>query len=173
MTNRDEPLHARTALAGSPVAVALLVAGLLAGSLSGCGGSAEERQEDLRQEIHAFLLEYLPKLGEAYSLGDADVLEGLAAGKELSAVDKRIRDILAQGRILHPTFRELTVEEVNDWNWANAFVTTVEVWDLRVYASGFEDGEPISEELGERQRVRYQLKREGDRWLVLFRTIQE
>ncbi len=149
------------------------VAFALLAVLTACGASRQERQEDLEGEIRTVLLEYLPALGEAYASADSNALLGLAADKERAAVEKRIQDLLQEGRVLHPTFKELTVEEVNDWNWANAFVTTVEVWDLRVYASGFEDGDPISQELGQRQRVQYQLKRDDGGWLVLFRAIQE
>ena len=69
-----------------------------------------------------------------------------------------------------PTFRQVTVEDVNVWNYSNAFVTTLEVWDLQILAVGTE--EVLAEELAQRNRVKYQLKREEDHWRVLFRTIQ-
>ena len=75
-------------------------------------------------------------------------------------------------------FLSFTVEQVNIWNYANAFVTTIEVWDLRVFTDG---GTQLSEELGQRSRVKYQMKRvdsmefeEGEEeWLILHREIDQ
>jgi hypothetical protein len=61
------------------------------------------------------------------------------------------------------------VESVETWRYVNAFATAVEVWDLRVYAAGTDV--LLSETLDQRNRVKYQLQREGDRWLVLFREL--
>lgn len=135
-----------------------------------CGPSAE-RQEVNRDEIKADLEAYLPLLGEAYATGDLEPLQGWAVEKERARVMKRLDDLTTQGRRLVPTFRQLTVEDVNIWNYSNAFVTTLEVWDLKILALGSE--QVLAEELGQRNRVKYQLKREEDRWRVLFRTIQE
>ena len=46
----------------------------------------------------------------------------------------------------------------------------MEVWDLRSLALG--SREPLAEDLGQSNRVKYQLKREGDSWKVLFRAKQ-
>ncbi|MFQ5350177.1 MAG: IMS domain-containing protein, partial [Thermoanaerobaculia bacterium] len=94
----------------------------------------------------------------------------LAAQKEIAAIEKRISDLADQGRILDPTFRQLTVEEVTIFNYANAYVTTVEVWDLRSLATG--SREQLAEDIGQSTRVKYQLKREGGGWKVLFRAKQ-
>lgn len=135
-----------------------------------CGSSAE-RQEVNRDEIKADLEVYLPLLGEAYATGNLEPLREWAVEKEISRVMKRLDDLGSQGRRLVPSFRQITVEDVSVWNYSNAFVTTVEVWDLQIRAVGTE--EVLAEELGQRNRVKYQLKREQDRWRVLFRTIQE
>jgi hypothetical protein len=135
-----------------------------------CGPSAEQ-QEVNRDEIKADLEVYLPLLGEAYATGNLEPLREWAVEKEISRVMKRLDDLTAQGRRLVPTFRQITIENVKVWNYANAFVNTVEVWDLQILATGSE--QVLVEELGQRNRVQYQLKREEDRWRVLFRTIQE
>jgi hypothetical protein len=135
-----------------------------------CGPSAE-RQEVNRDEIKADLEVYLPLLGEAYATGNLEPLREWAVEKEMSRVMKRLDDLVAQGRRLVPTFRQITIEDVNVWNYSNAFVTTLEVWDLQILATGTEN--VLAEELGQRNRVKYQLKREEDHWRVLFRTIQE
>jgi len=135
-----------------------------------CGPSAE-RQEVNRDEIKADLEVYLPLLGEAYATGNLEPLREWAVEKEMSRVMKRLDDLVSQGRRLVPTFRQITIEDVNVWNYSNAFVTTVEVWDLQILATGTEN--VLAEELGQRNRVKYQLKREEDHWRGLFRTIQE
>jgi hypothetical protein len=135
-----------------------------------CSPSAE-RQEVNRDEIKADLEVYLPLLGEAYATGNLELLREWAVEKEMSRVMKRLDDLTSQGRRLIPTFRQVTIEDVNVWNYSNAFVTTVEVWDLQILATGAE--EVLAEELGQSNRVKYQLKRGEDHWRVLFRTIQE
>jgi hypothetical protein len=110
-------------------------------------------------------------LGEVYATGDLSLLEGWAAEKEISRIHKRIEDLSIQGRRLIPTFRSLTIEKANVWNYSNCYVTTLEVWDLEVRATGTE--QVLSSQLEKADRVQYQLKRQDDRWRVLFRTIQQ
>lgn len=146
------------------VGVLLIVTALLA-----CGPSEEQEKVD-RDEIQAALEAYLPILGQVYETGDLSLLEGRAAEKEISRIHKRIEDLTFQGRRLVPTFRSLTVEDANVWNYSNCYVTTLEVWDLEVRAMGGE--QVLSTQLEQANRVKYQLKREEGRWRVLFRTIQ-
>ena len=148
--------------------LAILALGLLVGA---CGGSSGSGGEVDRGEIQATLEAYLPLLGEAYATGDLEPMRPWAAEKEIARVQKRVSDLSYQGRTLVPTFRQLTIEDVNVWNYSNAYVTTHEVWDLVVYATGSE--QVLAEEYEQPNRVKYQLKREDDRWRVLFRTIQE
>jgi hypothetical protein len=65
----------------------------------------------------------------------------------------------------------LTLEKVDVWGYANAFVNTVEIWNLRSYATG--SHELVGEELAQSNRVKYQFKRDDDEWLVLYRTISD
>jgi hypothetical protein len=123
-----------------------------------------------RDEIQAALETYLPLLGEVYATGDLSLLEGLAAEKEIARVHKRIEDLSFQGRRLVPTFRSLTVEDSNVWNYSNCYVTTLEIWDLEIRATGAD--QVLSTQLEQPNRVKYQLKRDDGRWRVLFRTIQ-
>lgn len=135
---------------------------------AGCGGSSAKGEAD-RAGIEAAIEAYLPLLATAYAEGDLAGLAGHAATKEIASVDKRIQDLKLQGRVLEPKLRSVTVEELNVWSHSNAYVTTVEVWDLQVYSTGAR--QLLSEELGQQNRVKYQLKRDGDGWLVLYRTI--
>ncbi len=142
----------------------------LVASLLGCGSAEEKEAADL-ESTAAALEVYLPKLGEAYKSGSVDVLEGLAAPKEMARIDKRIQELIDAGRTLEPEFLELTVEKVDVWGYANAFVNTVEVWNIRSYATGTHT--LVAEDLAKSNRVKYQFKREGDQWLVLYRTISD
>ena len=138
--------------------------------LGGCT-SQEEQQEADWEGVQAALEEYLPRLAEAYTTGNVRVLEGLAAPKEMARVNKRIEELAALGRTLEPEFIELTLEKVDVWGYANAFVNTVEIWNLRSYATG--SHELVGEELAQSNRVKYQFKRDDDEWLVLYRTISD
>lgn len=144
-----------------------LVALVAFAGLAACGPSEEEQAADSKA-LEATIREYLPRLAEAYSSGDAEVLEGIAAPKEVARVQKQIDELAGRGRILEPEFRELKLEKFEVWGYANAFVNTVEIWDIRSYSTG--GHQQIGESIGESNRVKYQLKRDGDQWLVLYRT---
>jgi len=147
----------------------LRLAGLtLAVLLAGCGPSTQQTAT-ARAQIHTLLSEYLPKLAQAYATQNAKILEPMAAEKEVSSVQKRIGDLQDQGRVLKPELTSFTIEDVQVWNTTNAYVTTVEIWDLHVYASGTDT--EVSKELQQSNRVKYQLSRENGNWIILYRTI--
>ncbi len=133
--------------------------------------SAGERQANDTESITAMLEEYLPVLGRVYADGEIEALRPYAAEKELARIAALVENLVDQGRYLAPDFKQLTVEETHIWNNSNAFVTTLEVWDVRMHALG--SGEQLAEDVGKRYRVKYQLKRDGASWRVLFRAIQE
>ena len=161
------PVRAISPAGRSTLPLALI---LVATTLFGCG-SAEEKQAADWDSVAQALELYLPKLGEAYTTGSTSVLEGYAAPKEMARIDKRIQELIGAGRTLEPEFLELTVEKVDVWGYANAFVNTVEVWNIRSYATGTHA--LVGEDLAKRNRVKYQFKREGEKWLVLYRTISD
>lgn len=134
-------------------------------------GAFQVDEEAEKQEVQQTLEEYLPLLAAAYASGDLEPLRPWAAEKEMARIYKRVEELSAQGRTLVPTFRQVTVEDLNVWNYSNAYATTIEVWDLEVYATGTD--QILSQEYEQSNRVKYQFKREDDRWRVLFRTIQE
>jgi hypothetical protein len=147
----------------------LLVAFLLT---LGCA-SEQERSHTVKEEIRTALADgYLPRLARIYGGEEPSILDGWAAEKEISGIAKRVEELDLQGRRLEPALREVTLEEVNVWSHSNAYVTTLEVWDLRVYNTGTHA--LLSESIGKRDRVKYQLKRaDGGDWIVLFRQLVE
>ena len=174
--------------------------------LGGCAASEKSVEAD-EAAIQATLDEYLPRLAEAYALGDLEglkayaaenpifdpgmldllarhggaeatslrerldrVLSGYAAEKEIAVMEKRISDLLDESRVIRPSPKSVLLEDVRIFNYANAFVTSLETWDLRVYAAGTDT--VLSEALDQRNRVKYQMKRRDDGWLVLYRVLE-
>jgi hypothetical protein len=133
--------------------------------------SAENEAAEARREIEGMLSEYLPVLADAYREDDPLRLSDWVAEKEIARVHKRIEELADQGSSIQPTFHSVTVEDVRIWGNANAFATTVEVWDLKSVAIG--TGIVVQKIDGQVNRVRYQLKKDQGRWRVLFRTIAE
>jgi Fe-S cluster biogenesis protein NfuA len=143
---------------------------VLALLLGACGGGVED-EVAARAEIQAMLESYLPELATAYSQGDARRLLDWVAEKEVARVAKLIADLEDEGRRLEPEFESVTVEDVKIWGNSNAFVTTLEVWTVKSVTLG--SGQVVQEVPEKSTRVRYQMKRDGGQWRVLFRTIAD
>ena len=150
-----------------PLAVALLA--VLA--VAGCGEVMGPDPEEDRREIETTIRDYLPLLAQAYATGNVVPLKELAVEKEIARVRFRADELADQGIVYEPEFKELTVESFNTWQYANAFVTTVEVWDVRSYALGSHS--LLSEVIDQKNRVKYQLKRKDHGWVVLYRELAE
>ena len=176
----DMPLHSPFPPISHPARRSLLTLGLtvlLASCLlTSCSkGPGEPSQDELRAEVQKLLeTAYCPKLGEAYGQGNAAVLEAVTVPKEISRISRRIEELADEGRTYEPTFKQVTVESVSTWNYSNAFATTVEVWDVRSYSIG-SSRQLINEQVGQRSRVKYQLKRQDSdgSWIVLYRELAE
>lgn len=141
---------------------------LLAGALA-CGPS-EQVQEEALTEIEELLEAYLPRLTEVYTTGDLTALEGLAAPREINRVETFIRERAQEGQVVDPELERFEIEDVNLYQHSNAFVTTREIWNLRLRAAGSD--RLISEELGKSYRYRYQIHRDdGDGWTILAREV--
>jgi len=135
-----------------------------------CGPNPEQvaaDQEEIRQALEA----YLPRLAEAYATGNIEVLRDFAVEKELASVDKLVGELAEQGRVLKPELQSLTIEKVDTWSHVNAYVTTLEVWDVYNYAAGTDV--VLSQALGKAHRVKYQLKRRREGWQVLYRQVEQ
>lgn len=137
--------------------------------LVGCG--EKPLTEEDRQDITQALRDYLPVLAKGYTSGNLESLKEFAAEREVARVFTRVSELADEGKFVEPTFREMTVEDIQVWGHANAFVTTLEVWDLRVYANGSQS--LLGQELDQSNRVKYQLKRRGPRWEVLLRELDQ
>ncbi len=146
------------------VFLVLLTSGLIA-----CGGDQRRGGEVDESEIQETLEQYLPMMATAYASGDIAPLNTYAAEREVATVAKRIKEVRLRGERLEPTFHSLTIEKVTPWGYSNAYVTTLEVWDLRLFASHGEN--PVVETLEQRSRVKYQLRREEDHWIVFYREL--
>lgn len=151
-----------------PALALLLASALLAGA---CGGQSPEEEAADQEEIQAFLEEYLPRMAEAYRSAEVEPIVPYTTEKERAAILTRVGDLAKTGQILAPELESVEVEDVTVWSAVNAFVTTVEVWDVRVLASGTEA--VVREELNQPNRVKYQLKREDGRWRVFGRQLEE
>jgi len=159
------------ALPRAVAALGLALFGVVAlGGLAGCKPS-EQRQAVDREEIRSFLDAYLPKLAEAYRTGDTDPLAPYAAAKERAAIEKRVLDLAKTGEVLAPQLKSFEIENVTVWSVVNAYVTTLEVWDIRTYAAGSDN--VLRQALGQRNRVKYQLRRENGRWRVFWRQLEK
>lgn len=135
-----------------------------------CGSPGGDAAAE-RQAIQELLEVYLPRLAQSYATGDLEPLREFAAEREVATVEKRLLEVAAQGRTLEPELRSVVVEEVEIWRHSNAYATTLEEWDLRLYAG--ESRTLLSEVLAQRNRVKYQLKRDEGRWRVLYRQIEK
>lgn len=165
----EMPSALSTRLRATVLLFALLaLSGLIA---AGCGEpSAEEVQAD-KDAIQAFLAEYLPLMATAYRTGDTSPLEDYAAEKERASIEHRVRELARTGETLAPELQSVAVEDVTVWNSVNAYVTTHEIWHIRTFATGSEN--VVREQLDQANRVKYQLKRDGDRWRVYFRQLEQ
>jgi ARC6-like, IMS domain len=137
---------------------------------AGCSPPGENPEVD-RGEIEQMLRDYLPKLGAAYAEEDPTILEEFAVPKEVARISLRIEELRDQGRVYEPEFQQVTVEDVSVWNYANAFVSTLEVWDVRSFTIG--SHVLVQESLGQRSRVKYQLKRKDGSWVILYRELAQ
>jgi hypothetical protein len=142
---------------------------VLAGALlTGCtSDEAQSRAE--KAAIEQTIRSYLPRLSTAYATGDVEPLKAVSVPKEVSRVRRRRNELNQQGKLYEPSFKELTVESISTWKNSNAYVTTVEVWDVRSYTLGTRI--LLSEVTDQRNRVKYQLKLQGRDWVVLYREL--
>ncbi len=148
-----------------------LLAAVVLVAAAACQGVAPPDQEVDYQEIESTIREYLPKLAEAYATGNIVPLKPLTVEKEIARIRFRAQELADGGKVYEPDFKEMTVENISVWRYANAAVTTLEVWDVRSYAIGSHT--LLSEVTDQRNRVKYQLKRKDHGWVVLYRELFE
>lgn len=167
MARRSLHLHRRQPRVADCLLLLLLVP--LVVLSTACDGSGEEVNEADVAEIESSLARYLPLMAEAYSTGNIEVLRDVAAEKEIATIHKLVSEKMEEGLFLDPTLIDFSIEEVSQWNNSNAFVTTIENWDLKVVAAG---SDTVLSERSQRNRVKYQLKKKDDGWRVLYRSIE-
>lgn len=150
--------------------IALLALGSTV-ALTGCENLPQVDEEAERAAVEETIRNYLPALGEAYATGNVVPMKPYVVDKEIARVRWQIEEIGNQGKTYEPKFKDLTVENITIWQYANAYATTVEVWDIRSYATGSDT--LLSEVLDQRNRVKYQLKKKEDGWKILYRELEE
>jgi len=141
------------------LAVALLTAG--------CSPSQKD-VEQAREEIRATLLDYLPRMAEAYRTGDVEALTDRTTERERAVLHKQITELEQRGMTMDTELLDLTIEDLNLVSHATAYVTTAENWSVRVYAVGTD--RLLREDPRQFSRVRYQLERERGHWTVMGRN---
>jgi len=164
------PCSAPSRAPGRALRLAAGAATLFVLALGACAPTPEEQAVE-RDEIAAFLQDYLPRMAEAYRTGDVEPLAPYAAQKEGESIVRRVRELGKGGQVLDAELVSLEVEDVRTWSAVNAYVTTIEVWTLRVRAAG--SGTVLREEIDQTNRVKYQLKRDGERWRVFWRQLEQ
>ncbi|MEM9553276.1 MAG: hypothetical protein AAGC60_03390 [Acidobacteriota bacterium] len=135
-----------------------------------CGKAPGQPDLDA-DDLRPFFDEYLPALGQAYAERDPSLLEPYVVPKEVSRIEVLVDGLADRGQIYVPTLVDVKFDKVTAWNYANAYATTRETWDVRSYTLDRE--RLVNESLGQENLVTYQLKRKDDGWVVLYREVLE
>lgn len=152
------------------LAAARALAAVLAAAAGLACSPSEEASGDARAEVEQLLAEYLPRLPEAYRTGDLAPLEGLASPREMDRIESLILDRAQEGQVVDPELKSFEIEQFDLYQHSNAYLTTREVWDLRLRAAGSD--RLIHEELAKPDRYRYQVRRQdGGGWRILSREV--
>lgn len=147
-------------------AVAAVAALALLAALAACR-PAEEDVEVEEEAIRAVIGRYADLLSQAYAFTDSSLLEPVASQRERAAVETNIRQLADRGQRIATDLKEMQIEEIGMSDLDNAYVQTFELWEIRVMDLGSE--RVVSVDPNQRNRVRYQLKRQDGVWRVLWR----
>lgn len=143
----------------------LSVAGLL---LIGCDSAVGLDPEKVRVEVEAALDAYLPQLAAAYAEQDPSELKDVAVPKELAHVELRVDEMAERGERLVSKIQQFTIDHVQVAR-TMAYIATTEIWDIERRALGSD--RLLESYPNTRYQVRYQLRLDGGRWLVVFRQL--
>lgn len=159
--------HSDRATRGLPAAAVAAVAALaLLATLAACR-PAEEDVAVEEEAIRAVIDRYADLLSQAYAFTDSSLLEPVASQRERAAVEVNIRQLADRGQRIATDLKEMQIEEIGMSDLDNAYVQTFELWEIRVMDLGSE--RVVSVDPNQRNRVRYQLKRQDGVWRVLWR----
>jgi len=150
-----------------PITVVLLAAALLGGAA--CETDVPTPAE--RDAVEAVLRPFLTQLAAAYTERDPSKLEGLAAPRLIAEVERGFEALAAGGRRLEPVLVGYEITSLKVLRHANAIVALTETWDTRSFDAY--SGELIGRDEKSVLHSHLQLKRVEDRWLVLFREVDE
>ena len=157
----ERPIRGLRAAAVAAVTVLALLTALTA-----CRPAEEDVavQEDA---IRGVIDRYADLLSQAYAFTDSSLLEPVASQREQAAVEANIRQLAERGQRIATDLKEMQIEEIGMSDLDNAYVQTFELWEIRVMDLGSE--RVVSVDPDQRNRVRYQLKRQEGEWKVLWR----
>ena len=159
--------HSDRATRGLPAAAVAAVAALaLLAALAACRPAEEEVAVE-EEAIRAVIARYADLLSQAYAFTDSSLLEPVASQRERAAVEANIRQLADRGQRIATDLKEMQIEEIGMSDLDNAYVQTFELWEIRVMDLGSE--RVVSVDPDQRNRVRYQLKRQDGVWRVLWR----
>jgi len=145
-----------------PLALALVVT-------VGCETDVPTAAE--REAIELVMRPFLTQLAAAYTERDPAKLEGLAAPRLIAEVERGFEALAAGGRRLEPVLKSYEITDLKVLRHANAIVALTEVWDTRSFDAS--TGDLIGRDENSVLHSHVQLKRVEDRWLVLFREVEE
>lgn len=155
------PARPRRAAALAAAAALVLLAAL------GACRPAEEEVAIEEEAIRGVIDRYADLLSKAYAFTDSSLLEPVASQREQAAVEVNIRQLAERGQRIATDLKEMQIEDIGMSDLDNAYVQTFELWEIRVMDLGSE--RVVSVDPNQRNRVRYQLKRQDGEWRVLWR----
>ncbi|MBZ0113819.1 MAG: hypothetical protein K8J08_15255 [Thermoanaerobaculia bacterium] len=135
-------------------------------------GTAAEADASEEAVLQRRIETYAPVLAEAYSTGNIEILREFAVERVLAQVEKRVSDLATSGMRVEAKLVDLTVESTNLFGNNFALVTTLETWDLHYYSTGSARS-LVSERLGTRNRIEYQMKQIDGDWMIYFRELKQ
>ena len=150
-------------------ATALLV-GAVVGLLAAFGCENTEPSPEVRAELEAVAERYLNTVAEAYSAGDASLLEGQATRREVLDTAKLLRDLRMTGDRVEATLLSVDVQSVDVFRRVNATLSLLEVWDVRRIDAS--TGEEVDRNPRAIQESVLQLRKIDGEWKVIARRVK-
>lgn len=136
---------------------------------AGCENTTPSPEE--RAELEAVAERYLHTVAEAYSAGDASLLEGRATTSEIQDTARLLGELQMTGDRVEATLLSVDVESIEVFRRVNATLSLLEVWDVRrIDASTGEEEDRNPRAI---QESVLQLRKIDGEWMVVARRVKE